>query len=178
MYFFWLGDLILLSIFVCFLHWKFDIMIYLCTGNLTLLSICVFFFCIGDWYYYVQLIMYLCQYLPAIINSTSSFNSSSKPCKTLLALLTKAKDIVFRFILEYSSLKDFYRPLGNNNRSSNFYIEDFSKDDIFGLGWNFEISYRVMISSRILVSFRGVFFLKTIFLYGEIFLVPIILVLP
>jgi hypothetical protein len=27
------------------------------------------------------------------------------------------KDIVFRFIIEYSSLRDFYRPLGNNNRS-------------------------------------------------------------
>jgi len=27
------------------------------------------------------------------------------------------KDIVFRFIREYSSLRDFYRPLGNNNRS-------------------------------------------------------------
>jgi hypothetical protein len=24
------------------------------------------------------------------------------------------KDIVFRFIIEYSSLRDFYRPLGNN----------------------------------------------------------------
>jgi len=27
------------------------------------------------------------------------------------------KDIVFRFIIEYSSLRDFYRPLGHNNRS-------------------------------------------------------------
>ncbi len=35
----------------------------------------------------------------------------------LLALPTKAKDIVFRFIIEYSSLRDFYRPLGNSNRS-------------------------------------------------------------
>jgi hypothetical protein len=25
------------------------------------------------------------------------------------------KDIVFRFIVEYSSLRDFYGPLGNNN---------------------------------------------------------------
>jgi hypothetical protein len=32
----------------------------------------------------------------------------------LLALPTEAKDIiVFRFIIEYSSLRDFYRPLGN-----------------------------------------------------------------
>jgi hypothetical protein len=29
----------------------------------------------------------------------------------------QGKDIVFRFIIEYSSLRDFYRPLGNNNRS-------------------------------------------------------------
>jgi hypothetical protein len=34
----------------------------------------------------------------------------------LLALPTKGKDIVvFRFIIEYSSLRDFYRPLGNNS---------------------------------------------------------------
>jgi hypothetical protein len=32
----------------------------------------------------------------------------------LLALPTyHGKDIVFRFIIEYSSLRDFYRPLGN-----------------------------------------------------------------
>ncbi len=29
------------------------------------------------------------------------------------------KDIVFRFIIEYSSLRDFYRPLGNNNNNNN-----------------------------------------------------------
>jgi hypothetical protein len=29
----------------------------------------------------------------------------------------QGKDIVvFRFIIEYSSLRDFYRPLGNNNK--------------------------------------------------------------
>jgi hypothetical protein len=39
------------------------------------------------------------------------------------------KDIVFRFIIEYSSLRDFYRPLlGNNNRS--IFIRGFLKDDI------------------------------------------------
>jgi hypothetical protein len=37
--------------------------------------------------------------------------------------------IVFRFIIEYSSLRDFYRPLGNNNRSI-FIIWGFLKDDI------------------------------------------------
>jgi hypothetical protein len=39
------------------------------------------------------------------------------------------KDIVFRFIIEYSSLMEFYRPLlGNNNRS--ILIQGFLKDDI------------------------------------------------
>ncbi len=42
------------------------------------------------------------------------------------------EDIVFRFIIEYSSLRDFYRPLGNNNNRS-ILIRGFLKDDIFGL---------------------------------------------
>jgi hypothetical protein len=39
----------------------------------------------------------------------------------LLAMPTKGKkDIVFRFIIECnSSLRDFYRPLGNNNNNNN-----------------------------------------------------------
>jgi len=42
-------------------------------------------------------------------------NCFCRPC-----LHTKAlKDIVFRFIIEYSSLRDFYRPLGNNNNNNN-----------------------------------------------------------
>jgi 3-polyprenyl-4-hydroxybenzoate decarboxylase len=28
------------------------------------------------------------------------------------------EDIVFRLIIEYSSLRDFYRPLGNNNNNN------------------------------------------------------------
>jgi hypothetical protein len=43
-------------------------------------------------------------------------------CGSLLALpSTKAKRIfiVFRFIIEYSSLRDFYRPLGNHNNNNN-----------------------------------------------------------
>jgi hypothetical protein len=44
--------------------------------------------------------------LPFYEQSTLSFG---------LALV--GKDIVFRFIIEYSSLRDFYKPLGNNNRS-------------------------------------------------------------
>jgi hypothetical protein len=45
----------------------------------------------------------------------------------LLDLPPKAKDIVFRFIIEYSSLRDFYRPLGNNK---SIFIQGFLKDDI------------------------------------------------
>jgi hypothetical protein len=46
----------------------------------------------------------------------------------LLALPTKTRIfIVFRFITEYSSLRDFYRPLlGNNNRSI-FYMRIFER---------------------------------------------------
>jgi hypothetical protein len=34
---------------------------------------------------------------------------------------------VFRFIIEYSSLRDFYRPLGS---SRSIFIQGFLKDDI------------------------------------------------
>jgi hypothetical protein len=37
----------------------------------------------------------------------------------------QSKDIVFRFIIEYNSFRDFYRLLGNNNRSILFLYEDF-----------------------------------------------------
>ncbi len=53
-------------------------------------------------------------------------------------------DIVFRFIIEYSSLD--FGPLGNNNRS--IFIWGFLKDDIFWLMLKLEISYRVIKSSR------------------------------
>jgi hypothetical protein len=50
----------------------------------------------------------------------------------LLALdtYTRARiPIVLRFIIEYSSLRDFYRPLGNNNNNNRslffFLYEDF-----------------------------------------------------
>ncbi len=65
----------------------------------------------------------------------------------LLALPTKqGKDIVFRFIIEYcSSLRDFYRPLGNNNnRSIFFYMKVFEKM-IFWLVLKLEISYNRVI---------------------------------
>jgi hypothetical protein len=63
----------------------------------------------------------------------------------------QGKDIVFRFIIEYCSLRDFYRPLGNNNNNNNnnrsIFIQGFLKDDIFGFVLKLEISYyRVMIS--------------------------------
>jgi hypothetical protein len=39
---------------------------------------------------------------------------------------------VFIFIIEYSSLRDFIRPLGNNNRS--IFIWGFLEDDILACG--------------------------------------------
>jgi hypothetical protein len=39
----------------------------------------------------------------------------------------QGKNIEFRFILEYSSLRDFGPPLGNNR---SIFIGGFSKDDI------------------------------------------------
>jgi hypothetical protein len=38
--------------------------------------------------------------------------------------------IAFRFIIEYSSLRDFYRPLGNNNNNRSIFIRGFLTDDI------------------------------------------------
>jgi hypothetical protein len=36
-------------------------------------------------------------------------------CSQILGLACQGKDIVFRFIIDYSSsLREFYRPLGNN----------------------------------------------------------------
>jgi hypothetical protein len=46
-----------------------------------------------------------------------------------IGLAYQGKDVVFIFIIEYSSLRDFYRPLGNNNNRSIF-IVGFLKDDI------------------------------------------------
>jgi hypothetical protein len=40
----------------------------------------------------------------------------------------QGKDIVFRFIIEYTSLRDFYWPLGRSTRS--IFIQGFLKDDI------------------------------------------------
>jgi hypothetical protein len=50
-------------------------------------------------------------------------------------LAYQGKHIVFSFIIEYSSLRDLYRPLGNNNNNNNnnnrsIFIQGFLKDDI------------------------------------------------
>jgi len=47
---------------------------------------------------------------------------------SFVGLAYQGEDIVFRFIIEYSSLRDFYRPLGNHNRS--IFILGFLKDYI------------------------------------------------
>jgi hypothetical protein len=84
----------------------------------------------------------------------------------------EGKDIVLRFIIEYSSFRDFYRPLGNNNNNNNrsiFYMRIFQKKEwYFWLVLKLEISYRTTISWRIFVFFlEG--FLKIIYLHCEIF---------
>jgi len=68
----------------------------------------------------------------------------------------KKEDVVFRFIIiEYSSLRDFYRPL---SKRSLFLYEDFWKMMLFWLVLKLEISYcRVLISWMILISFREFF---------------------
>ncbi len=77
----------------------------------------------------------------------------------------EGKDIVLRFIIEYSSsLKGFW-PLGNNNNNNNnnrsiyFYMMIFERW-YFGLCWNLRISYNrvIIISWRILVFFKRIFF--------------------
>ncbi len=45
----------------------------------------------------------------------------------IIGLAYQGRDIVFRFIIEYSSLRDF-GPLGNNIRS--IFVWGFLKDDI------------------------------------------------
>jgi len=58
--------------------------------------------------------------------------SSNKSCFVCFAY-EEGKEFVFRFIIKYSSLRDFYRPLGNNNNNrSIFIIWGFLKDDILG----------------------------------------------
>ncbi len=69
-----------------------------------------------------------------------------------IGLAYQGKDSVFRFTIEYSSLRDFGPYI-----IGLFWYEDFWKM-IFWLVLKLEISYRVIIISwRILVSFRGFF---------------------
>jgi len=75
-----------------------------------------------------------------------SANILHKEPEEFVGLAYQGKDIVFRFIIEYSSLRDF-GPLGNNR---SIFIWGFLKDEIL-LVLKFEISYRVMMSWRILV---------------------------
>jgi hypothetical protein len=64
------------------------------------------------------------------------------------------QDIVFRFTIEYSSLRNFYRPLGNRS----ILIQGLLEKMIFRLVLKLEISYRVIIFLFwILDSFRRFF---------------------
>jgi hypothetical protein len=47
-----------------------------------------------------------------------------------LAYYQEGKAIVLRFIIEYSSFREFYRPLGSNNNRSIFIWGLKKKDDI------------------------------------------------
>jgi hypothetical protein len=52
-------------------------------------------------------------------------------CASFVGLPYQGKDIiVFRFIIEYSSLRDFYRPPGNNNNNRSIFILGFLEHDI------------------------------------------------
>jgi len=99
--------------------------------------------------------------------TSTSLGKKKKTCLNFLALPTKGKDIVFRFIIEYSSLRNFGPKV---IIICLFLYEDFWKM-IFLFVLKLEISYRVIISGRILV-FLLEDFLKIIFLHGEIFEFP------
>jgi hypothetical protein len=77
----------------------------------------------------------------------------NSPSFSFVGFAYQGKDIVFRFIVEYSSLRDF-GPLVII--IGLFLYEDFWKL-IFWLVLNLEISYKVRISWTVLVSFRGFF---------------------
>jgi hypothetical protein len=80
----------------------------------------------------------------------------------------QGKDIVFRFIIEYSSLRDFFRPLlGNNNRS--ILIQGFFERWYFGLCWNLRLVLELCYLEGFWFLFRGIFFQRLSFWHGEIF---------
>jgi hypothetical protein len=76
---------------------------------------------------------------------------------------------VFKFIIEYSSLRDF----GLLGKIGLFLYEDFWKM-IFWLVLKFEISYRVMMCWRILVPLQD-FFQDCIFAWWNIWIFMILL---
>jgi len=88
--------------------------------------------------------------------------SANWKCQQILfvGLALQGKEIVFRFIIEYSSLRDF-GPLGNNNNNNNrsIFKWGFLKDDVLACVETWETSYYrvIIISWRILVSFWGFF---------------------
>ncbi len=86
------------------------------------------------------------------------WNWGLSPARQACCAMEHLGVFLFRFIIEYSSLRDF----GPYVMGLSFY-EDFWKM-IFWLVLKLEISYRVIISWRI---FRD--FLKIIFLHDEIF---------
>jgi hypothetical protein len=85
---------------------------------------------------------------------------------TFVGLAYQGKDIVFRLIIEYSSLMDF-GPIGNNRP---FFIWRFLKHDNFCLCWNL----RLVIELSYLEPFWFLLenFSNIIFLHCEIFEFP------
>jgi len=128
----------------CFINWIIvnfkALFLTWCASNKNLSICCVFIKSIGGGFHWC------CQSLKMIWVYTPQW---------IFGVAYQGKDIVFRFIIEYSTLRDF-GPLSNNNRSIFLLYEDFWKM-IFWLVSKPEISYRVIISLRILVSFRRFF---------------------
>jgi hypothetical protein len=119
---------------------------------------------------WLQLAKYMKRSVPQVLLHIST--SLLKSMSLFIGLALVGKDIVFGFIIEYSSLRDFYRPLDNNNRSF-FFNMRISERWLFWLVLKLEISYyRVMISWRILVSFRGFFFFFEIINFLKFFFCP------
>jgi hypothetical protein len=86
-----------------------------------------------------------------------------------IGLAYQGKDIVFRFIIECSSVRDFGPYVIDL-----FWYEGFWKM-IFWLVLKLEISYRVNISWRILVYFRGFFFEDYLFSWWNIWVFKFLL---
>jgi hypothetical protein len=120
---------------------------WVCIGFLN--GICVVYF-EGGWSHSLYFSRYLFLEGNMLVPNSKGYiiYVSIYPC--LLALPTKARFIVFRFIVEYSSLRDFYRPLGHRPIFDTRIFERW----YFGSCRNLRL---VIISWRILVSFRGFF---------------------